>query len=519
MKPENPNPTWSANELVPFADRLRYMLLVHVVLIGTIAVTAKVAPGLVGVLPNHAYMILGAWAIVSLAATGIRRIWRSRGLALFGVTVIVDGLALVWLSEVGSVTNVRYLIFFDMVAIVLLASYRTGLKLALWYTLLLFTVFFAGRDGALSIPHVAAGTTARWDIGQLGVFVAAIWMVAIATAGFSSVNERELRRRRFDLEALARFAGALESANDRRAVASSFLDGLADAFPVGRLLLVTSGRHPVILGRRGLSPGIANPSQLEIPSALLRAQSAHRTLLLSSFDPESDAWLSQVMGDAPNCMVVPLYAEGGCLGALVAENATKNGSRVERRMVSIIERFAAHAALALRNAALLEQMERMAHTDGLTEVANRRAFEITLEREVARSIRTGVPLSLVMLDIDNFKALNDTHGHQVGDRVLREVAHALQVGSRDFDTIARYGGEEFVVILPGCGPTDALASAQRLHICVADQGDERAGDCRRGSRELPRPRRECRRSAEGGRRGHVRSQARAGTECGSRVPT
>jgi diguanylate cyclase (GGDEF)-like protein len=142
---------------------------------------------------------------------------------------------------------------------------------------------------------------------------------------------------------------------------------------------------------------------------------------------------------------------------------------VERRLVSIIDRFASHTALALRNAALLEQMEQMAHTDGLTHVANRRAFEVALEQEISRSIRSGQPVSLVMLDIDNFKVLNDTHGHQVGDDMLKQVASALQGSTRDFDTTARYGGEEFAVILPGCGRREALARAEGLHDCVNDQ--------------------------------------------------
>jgi diguanylate cyclase (GGDEF)-like protein len=122
----------------------------------------------------------------------------------------------------------------------------------------------------------------------------------------------------------------------------------------------------------------------------------------------------------------------------------------------------------LRNAALLEQMERMANTDGLTHIANRRTFEANLDKEMARSIRSGEPVSLVMLDIDYFKVLNDTWGHQKGDEVLREVAVALQAGSREFDTIARYGGEEFAVILPGTGPDAAWAGAQRLHRLVTE---------------------------------------------------
>ena len=457
---------WSAGELVPLADRLRYMLMVRVALMAGVVLCWAFGPGLLGRLPAAAPAVLGGWAGVSALAEVLWRNSKGRGLPLFGATLIVDGAVLVFLSEVGSVSNVRYLIFLHMSAVVLLASYRTGLKLAMWYTLLFSTVFFGGRDGAFGLRPVHAGTTARWDLGQLAVFVVAVWAVAVATAGFSSVNERELRRRRFDLEALARFAVELENAADRPTVARTLLDNLAEAFPVERLLLLTAGRRPAVLGHRGLDLAGGDPERLDPASALLQAQTSRQTLLLSGFDPEADRWLSSVLGPGGNYMVLPLYAEGGCVGVLVAEHASRSGSRVERRLVTIVERFGSQTGLALRNAALLEQMERMANTDGLTHIANHRTFQLNLEKEMARSIRSGEPLSLIMLDLDNFKVLNDTHGHQIGDEVLRQVAVALQASSREFDTIARYGGEEFAVILPGCGPHDALASAERLRRLV-----------------------------------------------------
>ena len=459
---------WTAGELIPLADRLRYMLMVRIALFAAIGLGATVATGLVGSAPPGTGAVLGAWAGVSALVEIARRVSRRRGLPLFGATLIIDGVVLVWLSEVGSITNVRYLIFLHMVAVVLLASYRTGLKMALWYTLLLFTLFFAARQGTLGLHRPQPGVVAHWDLGQLSVFVGVMWAVSVATAVFSSVNERELRRRRFDLEALAHFAVALERAADRKTVAATLLDGLAENFPVEKLLLLTAGRQPVVLGHRGLGSGTPGPGRLEATSAVLASQTGRQTLLLSGLDPHLDAWVDGVMGGVANLIVIPLFAEGGCVAVLVAEHSSRAGSRVERRLVSILERFASHAALALRNAALLEQMERMANTDGLTHIANRRTFQANLDKEMARSIRSAEPVSLIMLDIDNFKVLNDTRGHQVGDEVLREVAIALQAGSREFDTIARYGGEEFAVILPGCGPDAAWASAQRLHRLVTE---------------------------------------------------
>lgn len=464
----NTNVRWSSGELVPLADRLRYMFVVRVALIVGIGVTRAAAPGLLGPLPTETTGLLGVWAVGTVTAEILWRVWRRRGLPLFGATLILDGVVLVYLSEVGSVTNVRYLIFLHLVAVVLLASYRTGLKMLLWFTLLLFTVFFAGQDRALGLTPVVPGTSSRWDLGQLGVFVSVIWGVAVATAAFSSVNERELRRRRFDLEVLAQFGVALEGATDRQTVAGAVLDTLADAFPVGRLLLVTPGRQTVVLGQRGVSLSEGTAASLDPSSVILRAQRSRQTMLLSEFHPETDAWLTSVLPKGRNFMVVPLNAEGGSVGVLLAEHTARGGSRVERRLVAIIERFASHTALALRNAALLEQMERMANTDGLTHIANHRTFQANLAKEMARSIRTGQPVGLVMLDIDNFKLLNDTHGHPVGDEVLRQVAQVLRASCREFDTIARYGGEEFAVIMPGCGPQEATATAVRLHRLVGE---------------------------------------------------
>jgi diguanylate cyclase (GGDEF)-like protein len=136
--------------------------------------------------------------------------------------------------------------------------------------------------------------------------------------------------------------------------------------------------------------------------------------------------------------------------------------------VATTERFAAHAALAMRNADLLERVQQMAVTDGLTALANRRSFDRALERELQRAVRTNGRLSVVLVDIDHFKGLNDSHGHLVGDTVLRQVAAALRECGREYDTIARYGGEEFAAVLPGCTPGLALQVAERLRRAVEE---------------------------------------------------
>ena len=110
----------------------------------------------------------------------------------------------------------------------------------------------------------------------------------------------------------------------------------------------------------------------------------------------------------------------------------------------------------------LDSCEEAAFTDHLTGLANRRRFERQLEREVARTRRYGRPFCLLLLDIDHFKLVNDSHGHEAGDEALRQLANALQAGTRGIDTAARIGGEEFAVILPETDSRRGCEVAERL---------------------------------------------------------
>jgi diguanylate cyclase (GGDEF)-like protein len=103
--------------------------------------------------------------------------------------------------------------------------------------------------------------------------------------------------------------------------------------------------------------------------------------------------------------------------------------------------------------------------DGLTGLVNARFFPSVLGRELDRSVRTMRSCAVLLIDLDHFKAVNDTHGHPVGDQVLRAVAQRLRSEIRSMDTAARVGGEEFAVILPECAPLEAIRAATRLHAC------------------------------------------------------
>lgn len=133
-----------------------------------------------------------------------------------------------------------------------------------------------------------------------------------------------------------------------------------------------------------------------------------------------------------------------------------------RRMINKV------ASSALNNIEMYEKVEDLSNVDGLTGLYNRRYFQLTLERMLMEASRTGHPLSMIMLDIDHFKRVNDTYGHKAGDDVIRFLARTLKNNIRKVDIAARYGGEEFVVLLHNTNVEGAARLAEKIRILVKD---------------------------------------------------
>jgi diguanylate cyclase (GGDEF)-like protein len=151
------------------------------------------------------------------------------------------------------------------------------------------------------------------------------------------------------------------------------------------------------------------------------------------------------------------------LGAI---SIARHGEPFTREEEELLEYLAGQAVVSIENASLHETVERQAVTDELTGLANVRAFTSILDRELERSRRFETPLGLLMMDIDDFKLVNDTYGHQQGDEVLAQVAGVLRDHSRELDTAARYGGEEMAVVLPQTGVEGAEMLAERIREAV-----------------------------------------------------
>jgi diguanylate cyclase (GGDEF)-like protein len=168
--------------------------------------------------------------------------------------------------------------------------------------------------------------------------------------------------------------------------------------------------------------------------------------------------------------VLPLRIDDEAHGALLVAFGGGRRRQVPETTIVALEQAARLIASTIERARLHAALEQLAARDALTGLVNRRVFEETLVREIARSTRTREPLSLVVVDVDHFKRVNDTHGHHVGDEVLRHVGKALGGSVRASDLVARFGGEEFVALLPNCGPADACKVAESLRTAVAADG-------------------------------------------------
>jgi diguanylate cyclase (GGDEF)-like protein len=164
-------------------------------------------------------------------------------------------------------------------------------------------------------------------------------------------------------------------------------------------------------------------------------------------------------------LILPLTASGEPFGTLELVGDSFSG---EQRINAAS--LAAHAVVALENARLHDLVERQALVDGLTGLANRRAVSDALHAEAARAERFETPLSVVLADLDEFKEVNDAHGHAVGDEVLRVFAAVLRETLRESDVAGRWGGEEFLLLLPGADEEGAAQLAERVRIGLAAGG-------------------------------------------------
>ncbi|MCD6405408.1 MAG: sensor domain-containing diguanylate cyclase [Planctomycetes bacterium] len=170
-----------------------------------------------------------------------------------------------------------------------------------------------------------------------------------------------------------------------------------------------------------------------------------------------------------SCIVVPLMSGDQVLAVLNLADKADAKPFSEVRDLPLVDHISQFIGIALRNCQLYREVQMQARTDGLTGFINHNAFFTDLNREIERSRRGRLDLSLILLDVDNFKLFNDVHGHQVGDSILQDVARAIHASVRTVDIPARYGGDEFAVILSDTDIERGQLVAERIRRAVASK--------------------------------------------------
>jgi diguanylate cyclase (GGDEF)-like protein len=166
---------------------------------------------------------------------------------------------------------------------------------------------------------------------------------------------------------------------------------------------------------------------------------------------------------------LPLESRGGVIGALVAIDraAAAREPRFERATLNVVKAALEPAAIALDNAVRMQRAEALSVTDDLTQLYNSRYLAQVLRRETKRASRSGRPLSLLFIDLDGFKSINDKHGHLFGSRALVEAAGVIRDSARETDIVARFGGDEFALVLPDTGSDGAFFVGERIREKIA----------------------------------------------------
>ncbi|GAC1334107.1 MAG: hypothetical protein NVSMB17_15350 [Candidatus Dormibacteria bacterium] len=307
--------------------------------------------------------------------------------------------------------------------------------------------------------------------------------VAAALAAVPVVDVAEVKRF-CDLVTLVlrRISGEMAGRARDLAVAVAFEEvGLHGSREVIRSLLAGLVREFSESDATVLSTRAGEHSELQHQPSFSDALTRDERRLLTVFTAEVVQWISQTgypisfpdLGGSPwrrhvldghelegSLVAVPVKMPGegqGWWTAYYRHPAAEMEDRLHRLAV-----LAAQSAQTLTFVSQLEASEEAAMTDALTRLGNRRFLQEQLERELARSSRGHYPISMIILDIDNFKGINDTHGHSAGDDALRLVADALRQPLRRSNTICRYGGDEFCVVIPECTSEEAVGVAGRL---------------------------------------------------------
>jgi len=366
-----------------------------------------------------------------------------------------------------------------------------------WYLWIgVYSFFFFGRRWGLA--QVAfVGVAYAWLLSELpGSSPVVRWVVTLGSILVAGMLVDALAGRlRRETEASAARAANLESIGAVARQLATQSDPRVVGYGICSAAVATAGASAAALWRptaagdglqatavAGVDAEGTNIPFLTPYSGAIQAFTSAREVSSASdgFARDHGASIAQELEpgfEAGTALWEPVLRDHGTAVGVLAVYWIDQGEEPDQEAHRAIKLLAIEAAIAIERGELLGRLEVAARTDDLTGLLNRRAWDEELERELARADRSGAALCVAVLDLDRFKAYNDEHGHQAGDRFLKQIAGAWSDRLRTADILARYGGEEFALALPGTNLVHAETMLERLRSCLPEGQTCSAGVC------------------------------------------
>jgi diguanylate cyclase (GGDEF)-like protein len=338
------------------------------------------------------------------------------------------------------------------------------------------------RDHAVCVPLV----NGRETLGFLALFgddlairdLRLVELLAGRTAArLRSLQQAETtRREKAQVERLIAMISALSLSANCEELYRTVVDMATDLLRADSgslMLLEEDGEVLQVKAAKGMHPALARSMRVRVGAGIAgRVAGSGLPLLVADIEKDSrTAILNRPRFRTKSFLSVPLKLRERIIGVLNLADKENNGI-FSQSDLNVLAAFADHVALMTERTRAFERtslLEELSVTDPLTGLYNRRLLEKRLDEEISRSRRQGQNFSLLMIDLDNFKAYNDLCGHPGGDQALKKTAALLQGSAREMDVVARYGGEEFCVLVPGTAKKESVFVAERIRRAIENE--------------------------------------------------
>ena len=284
--------------------------------------------------------------------------------------------------------------------------------------------------------------------------------------------QEELKKREQELSLINRLAGVITSSLNIHDVYDAFVAGLREVLDVDYTMVALIDEDELVFSAISTEVGSAwkTGSRTNLSSTPTEWIATHKKSLLESDliqDSIFPTGAEFIKRGIRSIVYLPLITKGEVIGSLTV--ASRRPNAYSKAQINLLERLASQVSTSIANSQLYAKAEQRARVDELTGLFNRRHFDEVLSREINRHSRYGSILSLVFIDLDNFKSYNDTMGHLNGDKILAQIGHLIRGALRNIDLSFRYGGDEFAIILPHSSTDDAHAVTERVRNIIASE--------------------------------------------------